>query len=54
MSGQTPPPGGVVAPQSTRAVLIRLMVQTRNRDPQTQNFQIVEFYSVAQKVNPER
>ena len=46
-------PAGVVAPRNTRAVLIRLMVQTRNRDPQTGNFQIVEFYSVAEKVNPE-
>jgi len=53
LSGQVPAPIGIVAPQNTRVVLIRLMVQTRNRDPQTQNFQIVEFYSMAEKVNPE-
>ena len=53
LSGQIPAPGGIVAPQNTRMVLIRLMVQTRNRDPQTLNFQIVEFYSVAEKANPE-
>ena len=51
LSGQAP--SALPAPRNTRVVLIRLMVQTRNRDPQTQNFQIVEFYSVAQKVNPE-
>ena len=53
LSGQAPAPPGVTAPRNTRAVLIRLQVQTRNRDPQTGNFQIVEFYSLAQKVNPE-
>jgi hypothetical protein len=53
LSQQDPAPTGVTAPRNTRAVLIRLMVQTRNRDPQTGQFQIVEFYSVAEKVNPE-
>ena len=53
LSNQTPPPAGVTAPRNTRVVLIRLQVQTRNRDPQTFNFQIVEFYSVVGKVNPE-
>ena len=53
LSGQPPAPAGVTAPRNTRVVLIRLQVQTRNRDPQTGQFQIVEFYSVAQKVNPE-
>ncbi len=41
------------APQDTRVVLIRLQVQTRNRDPQTDNFQVVEFYNVAQRLNPD-
>lgn len=51
LSGQ--PPSALAAPRNTRVVLIRLLVRTRNRDPQTQNFQIVEFNSVAEKVNPE-
>jgi len=46
-------PSVLPAPRNTRVVLIRLQVQTRNRDPQTQQFQIVEFYSVAQRLNPD-
>ena len=51
LSGQKP--STLPAPRNTRAVLIRLQVQTRTRDPQTQQFQIVEFYSVAQRLNPD-
>lgn len=52
LSGQRP--STLPAPANTRVVLIRLQVQTRNPDPQTGQFQIVEFYSVAEKVNPEQ
>lgn len=53
LSGQPPAPAGVTAPRNTRMVLIRLQVQSRVRDPQSGAFQMVEFYSVAEKVNPE-
>ena len=51
LSGQKP--SSLPAPRNTRAVLIRLMVQTRNRDPQTGQFQVVDFYNVAQRLNPD-
>ena len=40
-------------PQDTRIVVIRLQVQTQNRDPQTFQFQIVDFYNVAERLNPD-
>jgi len=51
LSGQRP--STLPAPRNTRVVLLRLQVQTRNRDPQTGQFQIVEFYNVAQRLNPD-
>ena len=41
-------------PRRNRIVLIRIQTQTQNRDPQTQQFQIVEFFNVAQRVNPDQ
>jgi hypothetical protein len=40
-------------PRNTRNVLIRLQVQTRNRDPQTGLFQIVEIFGSAERINPD-
>ena len=41
-------------PRRTRVVLIRIQTQTQNRDPQTGQFYTVEFFNVAQRVNPDQ
>ena len=46
-------PSSLPAPQNTRIVLLRLQTQTLNCDPQTGQFYNVEFFSVAQRVNPD-
>lgn len=45
-------PSNLPAPRNTRVVLIRIQTQTLNRDPQTGQFFNVEFFNVAQRVNP--
>ncbi len=48
-------PGTVLGfPGNTRIVLINLQVQTAVRDPQTGQFQQMEFLGMAQRVNPDR
>lgn len=46
-------PTSLAAPRNTRVVLIRLLVQSRTRDPQTGQFQVVDFYNVAERINPD-
>ena len=47
-------PSNLPAPRNTRVVLIRIQTQTQNRDPQTGQFYTVEFFNVAQRVNPDQ
>jgi len=46
-------PSTLAAPRNTRIVMMQLQVQSAVRDPQTGQFQNVEFYGVAERINPD-
>lgn len=44
----------LAAPQNTRTVLIQVQTLAMTRDPQTGQFSLVEFFDVAQRLNPDQ